>query len=52
MKNILPVLDDFGRALTQIEKSGDDSLHQGVELINNKLIETLRGKGLKQMLNR
>ncbi|MFV0150321.1 nucleotide exchange factor GrpE [Empedobacter falsenii] len=47
--SLLPVLDDFGRALTQIEKSGDDSLHQGVELINNKLIETLRGKGLKQM---
>lgn len=47
--SLLPVLDDFGRALTQIEKSGDDSLHQGIELINNKLIETLRGKGLKQM---
>ncbi|MFV0157272.1 nucleotide exchange factor GrpE [Empedobacter falsenii] len=47
--SLLPVLDDFGRALTQIEKSGDDSLHQGVELINNKLIETLRGKGLKEM---
>lgn len=47
--SLLPVLDDFGRALTQIEKSGDDSLHQGVELINNKLVETLRGKGLKEM---
>jgi len=47
--SLLPVLDDFGRALNQIEKSGDDSLHQGVELINNKLVETLRAKGLKEM---
>ena len=47
--SLLPVLDDFGRALNQIEKSGDDSLHQGVELLNNKLVETLRAKGLKEM---
>ncbi|GEM51243.1 protein GrpE [Empedobacter brevis NBRC 14943 = ATCC 43319] len=47
--SLLPVLDDFGRALNQIEKSGDDNLTQGIELINNKLTETLRGKGLKQM---
>ncbi|TGN22978.1 nucleotide exchange factor GrpE [Empedobacter tilapiae] len=47
--SLLPVLDDFGRAINQIEKSGDDNLLQGVELINNKLVETLRGKGLKEM---
>ncbi|WP_282628755.1 nucleotide exchange factor GrpE [Empedobacter sedimenti] len=47
--SLLPVLDDFGRALNQIQKDGDDSLYQGVELINNKLVETLRSKGLKQM---
>jgi len=46
---LLPVLDDFGRALNQIEKAGDDSLFQGVELISNKLIETLKTKGLQQM---
>ncbi|WP_314243724.1 nucleotide exchange factor GrpE [Empedobacter tilapiae] len=47
--SLLPVLDDFGRAINQIEKSGDDNLLQGVELINNKLVETLRGKGLKEI---
>ena len=47
--SLLPVLDDFGRAINQIEKSGDDNLLQGVELINNKLVETLRAKGLKEM---
>ena len=47
--SLLPVLDDIGRAINQIEKSGDDNLLQGVELINNKLVETLRAKGLKEM---
>lgn len=47
--SLLPVLDDFERAISQIEKSGDDNLLQGVELINNKLVETLRAKGLKEM---
>lgn len=44
--SLLPVLDDFDRALKEIEKSGDDNLYKGVELINNKLRETLRSKGL------
>ncbi|MAN60048.1 MAG: nucleotide exchange factor GrpE [Flavobacteriaceae bacterium] len=44
---MLPVLDDFDRALKEIEKSDDDSLYKGVELISNKLRETLRGKGLQ-----
>lgn len=45
--SLLPVLDDFGRALNQIQKSEDNVLFQGVELISNKLSETLRAKGLK-----
>jgi molecular chaperone GrpE len=45
--SLLPVLDDFGRALNQIQKSEDNVLFQGVELISNKLTETLRAKGLK-----
>ena len=43
---LLPVLDDFQRAMVQIEKSDDNGLQQGVELIYNKLNETLRTKGL------
>lgn len=46
---ILPVLDDLKRAVAEFKKSGDESLVKGVELIQNKLIETLRGKGLIAM---
>lgn len=47
MVSLLPVLDDFDRALKEIEKSDDDTLFKGVELISNKLKETLRQKGLE-----
>ncbi|MFA5620309.1 MAG: nucleotide exchange factor GrpE [Weeksellaceae bacterium] len=46
---ILPVLDDFERALNEINKSGENELLKGVELIQNKLMETLRTKGLKKI---
>jgi molecular chaperone GrpE len=45
--SLLPVLDDFERALKEIEKSDDDTLYKGVELISSKLNETLRQKGLE-----
>jgi len=44
--SLLPVLDDFDRALVQLEKEGNDPLFQGVQLIHNKLKETLKSKGL------
>ncbi len=47
MVSMLPVIDDFDRALREIEKSGDSSALLGVELISNKLRETLRAKGLE-----
>jgi molecular chaperone GrpE len=47
MVSLLPVIDDFDRALKEIEKSEDDDLYKGVELISNKLRETLRSKGLE-----
>lgn len=47
--SMLPILDDFERALKEIEKSDDDNLYKGVELINNKLRETLKAKGLQLM---
>ena len=46
---LLPVLDDFERGLKEIEKSEDNELYKGVLLIHNKLVETLRGKGLKSI---
>lgn len=46
--SLLPVLDDFERALKEIEKI-EDNRFKGVGLINNKLRETLRSKGLEMM---
>jgi len=45
--SLLPVLDDFGRALKEMEKSSDEGLFKGVELIESKLRETLKAKGLE-----
>jgi len=47
MVSMLPVLDDFERALKEINKSDDDNLFTGVSLISNKLLETLKAKGLQ-----
>lgn len=49
MQVMLPVLDDFDRALKEIRKSEDNSLVEGIDLINNKLRETLKSKGLEPM---
>lgn len=47
--SLLPVLDDFERALKEIAKSSDKELFKGVELIDNKLRETLKSKGLNEI---
>lgn len=47
--SMLPIMDDFERALKEIEKSDDDNLYKGVELIHTKLSETLKTKGLQMM---
>lgn len=46
---MLPVLDDFDRALVQISKSEEKELLKGVELIHGKLLNTLKSKGLEQV---
>ncbi len=46
---MLPVLDDFDRALVEINKSDDELLTKGVELIHEKLKSTLVSKGLEQV---
>jgi molecular chaperone GrpE len=44
---MLPILDDFDRAMAEIGKSGDESLLKGVALIHEKFKNTLTGKGLE-----
>jgi molecular chaperone GrpE len=45
---MLPVLDDFDRAIVEINKSDDELLTKGVELIHEKL-KALVAKGLEQV---
>ncbi|MCM5663976.1 nucleotide exchange factor GrpE [Galbibacter mesophilus] len=49
MVAMLPVLDDFDRALNEISKAKDKELLKGVELISNKFRNTLNNKGLEQV---
>lgn len=49
MQAMLPVLDDFDRAWVEIEKSKDENLITGVELISNKFRTTLKDNGLEQV---
>ena len=50
MRDLLPVLDDFERALQNMEKSGNEADLQGVTLIYNKLKTTLQKKGLEEIV--
>lgn len=48
INSLLPVIDDFERALANIEKSEDtETLKTGVELIYQKLLKALEANGLK-----
>ncbi|MBD3582512.1 nucleotide exchange factor GrpE [Flavobacterium selenitireducens] len=46
---LLPVLDDFDRAMAEISKAGDENLLKGVSLIHDKFRNTLSAKGLEQV---
>lgn len=48
MKDLLPVIDDFERAIQASEKSDDvDSIKEGVNLIYNKFVKYLEKNGVK-----
>lgn len=47
--SLLPVLDDFDRALKELAKSEDKEMFKGVELIRVKFRETLKSKGLEEV---
>ena len=49
LQALLPVLDDFDRALIEIKKTDDNVLIVGVELIQEKLKNTLVSKGLEEV---
>ncbi len=49
VKELLPVLDDFERALAEIKKEGNEAHYKGVELIYEKFKNTLKKSGLKDI---
>ena len=49
MVSLLPVLDDFERASSEIEKSKDNEIFNGIILIKNKLFDSLKSKGLSEI---
>lgn len=50
MVAMLPILDDFDRAYIEISKTKEKDLLKGVELISNKLKNTLKSKGLEEVI--
>lgn len=47
---LLPVLDDFERAMKASEENGaDENFREGIALIYNKLVKTLNHKGLESL---
>ena len=50
IKSLLGVMDDIDRALAAMETAKDvDSVRQGVVLIHQKLMDTLRARGLEEI---
>lgn len=53
LKALIPVVDDFERAMQSIESTNDvAALKEGVSLIYTKLFKTLESKGLKPMTSK
>ena len=49
MTSLLPIMDDFDRGLAEIKKVKDKELLKGMQLINDKLKNTLFQKGLTEI---
>lgn len=49
IKSMLPIVDDFERAISAIKETDQGSVLEGVELIYHKFMKTLEKDGLKQM---
>ena len=49
IKNLLPVLDDFERAIAEMKKNDEDEMAKGVTLIYDKFKKTLEKEGLKDI---
>lgn len=52
LTKLLPILDDFDRALAAMQTAQDvESVKEGIELVNQKFKKSLANEGLKEMEN-
>ncbi|WP_010256268.1 nucleotide exchange factor GrpE [Myroides injenensis] len=49
IESLLPVIDDFDRAIVELEKEGESDHLTGVKLISTKFKDTLESKGLQEV---
>jgi molecular chaperone GrpE len=49
--DLLPLIDDFERALKAMRSSGNEAAVEGMELIYKKMLHTLEKRGLKAMVS-
>jgi molecular chaperone GrpE len=49
VRDLLPVLDNFERALGHAPAAGDDEYRLGIDLIYRQLAETLKRRGLREV---
>ena len=49
VKELLPVLDDLGRALVAAEEHEEAKLEEGVRLVHDALFQALRKQGLEEI---
>ena len=47
--NLLPILDDFERAIAEMTKNKEDEMAKGVQLIFDKIKNTLKKEGLQEI---
>jgi molecular chaperone GrpE len=49
IRDILPIIDDFDRALAAPGWSADAAAREGIELIHRRLLDTLRKRGVEPL---
>jgi len=49
LTDLLPILDDFERAIKELEKNNENEVLEGLKLIYNKLYNVLKSNGLSSM---
>lgn len=49
IKSLLPMIDDYDRAIDHYDEENSDAFGQGMNMIFKKLVEVLKAKGVKEI---